>query len=407
MTSGKWLINISFNLLSVLFWAAASYSQQYIGSCYFYRAQFVSCSGNYAFVASPFLFCSIDVSNPANPIICDTLSHTNYWPHIFIDKGFAYLSGAHIAEALSIINILNPDSLCLTSTFDPPHSGSVHCSYVRHDIAYLAICSGIVILNVVDKYNPVEMTYKRLGPDNRAIWINGNTAFMPNFTLPRFYVLDISDAQHPETLSTSRITPINSYYLSSHENYVYSPSYTRIRVIDVSNPREPFTVDSLGGFGHAVTTVVLNHRLFVADEDSGLFLYNIQNAAHPILESRYMTSCRSVFATGNYIYLAGSDSLTILQYDSTPINNERILESDNACILKAYPNPFNLATVISTGRDESVDIAIYDIHGGQAAYLHSKNGQAIWNAAGLSSGVYFAKVAGDMDGAGIKLIYLK
>jgi hypothetical protein len=72
----------------------------------------------------------------------------------------------------------------------------------------------------------------------------------------------------------------------------------------------------------------------------------------------------------------------------------------------AYPNPFNSAATITLTGAEQAEIGIYDITGRLITTLHTVCGQALWDANGVSSGLYFARVAGEKAGA-IKLVLVK
>jgi hypothetical protein len=75
-------------------------------------------------------------------------------------------------------------------------------------------------------------------------------------------------------------------------------------------------------------------------------------------------------------------------------------------ILSAYPNPFNSATTITLTGAEQAEIGIYDIAGRLITTLHTVGGQVLWDASGYSSGLYFARLAGEKAGA-IKLVLVK
>jgi hypothetical protein len=76
-------------------------------------------------------------------------------------------------------------------------------------------------------------------------------------------------------------------------------------------------------------------------------------------------------------------------------------------LMQNYPNPFNSSTSISIVGADKAEIAIYDIAGRQVALLHARNGKAVWDARGLSSGLYFARLVGRSASSTIKLVYLK
>jgi hypothetical protein len=73
----------------------------------------------------------------------------------------------------------------------------------------------------------------------------------------------------------------------------------------------------------------------------------------------------------------------------------------------AYPNPFNSTTTLFLSNNETVPISIYDITGRLVTILKAEEGKAIWDAIGISSGIYFAKIQSDNISKSIKLLLLK
>ncbi len=93
------------------------------------------------------------------------------------------------------------------------------------------------------------------------------------------------------------------------------------------------------------------------------------------------------------------------RYDPEP---DAIEEGENSLPKEAglfvYPNPFNSSTVINiTGADEA-EVGIYDITGRLITKLQAKDGRAVWEAGAVSSGVYFARVAGERGGMTLRLV---
>jgi hypothetical protein len=80
-----------------------------------------------------------------------------------------------------------------------------------------------------------------------------------------------------------------------------------------------------------------------------------------------------------------SHNITAIEEDDSGIQ-------PGATTISAFPNPFNSSTVISITNAQHADIAIFDIQGRKITTLQTENGKAIWNAAGYSSGIYFAGV---------------
>jgi hypothetical protein len=84
-------------------------------------------------------------------------------------------------------------------------------------------------------------------------------------------------------------------------------------------------------------------------------------------------------------------------------------------ILNAYPNPFNPSTTIgySVPRDGSVSLKIYDAVGREVATLVESEVQgcilqkAVFDATGLSSGVYFSRLVFDEQVSMKKIIFMR
>jgi hypothetical protein len=77
-------------------------------------------------------------------------------------------------------------------------------------------------------------------------------------------------------------------------------------------------------------------------------------------------------------------------------------------ILKAYPNPFNCSITMLIGGGNEDGIEIVDISGRKVAKIFTVNGRVMWEAKGLSSGIYFAyRLNGKKKSNAVKLIYLK
>jgi hypothetical protein len=88
------------------------------------------------------------------------------------------------------------------------------------------------------------------------------------------------------------------------------------------------------------------------------------------------------------------------------INDDNPIFSPTKVSLTAYPNPFNSATTITLSGAEQAEIDIYDISGRLITTLHTIGSQAHWDASPYSSGLYFARLAGEKAGT-IKLVLVK
>jgi hypothetical protein len=123
----------------------------------------------------------------------------------------------------------------------------------------------------------------------------------------------------------------------------------------------------------------------------------------------------NVFMNNSKVYLVWGEDLPnegldlfykIFTPDSTDAVDNNEIPAPVNFSLSAYPNPFNSATTITLTGAEQAEIGIYDISGRLITTLHATGGQALWDASAYSSGLYFARVAGEKAST-IKLILVK
>jgi hypothetical protein len=114
---------------------------------------------------------------------------------------------------------------------------------------------------------------------------------------------------------------------------------------------------------------------------------------------------RSYIIWYDWIY-PDSAGLYFSRWDPEPDAIVDDISIPTSLALSAYPNPFNSATTISISDNQPAEIEIYDITGRLITTLHTVGGQALWDASAYSSGLYFARLAGEKAGT-IKLILLK
>jgi|WetSurMetagenome_2_1015567.scaffolds.fasta_scaffold55369_2 hypothetical protein len=88
------------------------------------------------------------------------------------------------------------------------------------------------------------------------------------------------------------------------------------------------------------------------------------------------------------------------------VDDQNIPNLPNSISLSACPNPFNSATTITIAGVKQAEIGIYDITGRLITSLHMVGSQALWDASAYTSGLYFARVAGEKAST-IKLVLVK
>jgi hypothetical protein len=74
------------------------------------------------------------------------------------------------------------------------------------------------------------------------------------------------------------------------------------------------------------------------------------------------------------------------------------IEADASTLVSVYPNPFNGTTqfVIHTANQQDADVTIHNVLGASIAKFNAENGKPVmFDASGLSSGVYFYTVTSE------------
>jgi hypothetical protein len=108
-----------------------------------------------------------------------------------------------------------------------------------------------------------------------------------------------------------------------------------------------------------------------------------------------------------------SESQIIVHMPMVGVESDEILPQ-SAWVLKCYPNPFNATTVIeySIGVSGDVDLSVYNITGQKVVTLvdgeiSAGPNRVAWDASGMPSGVYFARLSANDQDRAVILTVLK
>jgi hypothetical protein len=142
---------------------------------------------------------------------------------------------------------------------------------------------------------------------SEAVFINGNYAYIGYGRA--LVVLDVSDKTNPRKTSDVILEGfIESVYVSGNYAYIANDE-SGLRVVDISNAASIHEVGYLDTPGNASDVLVSGHYAFVADNSSGLRIINISNPSSPVEAGSYVTNgdITGVFVSGKYAYLCASD----------------------------------------------------------------------------------------------------
>ncbi|MCP4582378.1 MAG: T9SS type A sorting domain-containing protein [candidate division Zixibacteria bacterium] len=313
-----------------------------------------------------------DVSDPTSPVETSNYTFDEGFFQISVDYPYMYLTSQWLG--VSVYEIISQDSVEYIRGFN--------CDYITFDaevensIGYFSQCFELLIYDLTDPADSVLLA--RMEPVAGAGW------------------------------------------LFKHDNYIYTQCDEgardmRISIIDVADHSTPLEIGQLYLPGHVADIHFDNDLAYFATYPNGLDIYNISDPYSPIFLGSYNTPgyIQEVSSSGNYIYVADGRSMIVLHLTTTGI--EQVTETPRQFSLSPnYPNPFNAITTIRYDLPISsrVTLDIYDILGRKLRTLHNGPQPAgshslIWNADGLSSGMYFYKLTAGEYEQTEKMILLK
>jgi hypothetical protein len=380
----------------------------------------------------------INVSNPSNPILTGSYDTPYYILSSSILGNYAYV--VDLNDGLYILNIANPNNPVLITkitTSDSPYDVSISGNY-----AYVANSAGLQVFNISNPSNPMLVgSNTSLGYSYR-IFISGNYAYMGSDCA--FNIVSIANPSNPSLIgSLSTSTQVSNVDITG--NYAYISNSSSILIINIADPFNPSLIRNFSTPGHVGNIEIAGNLAYVAD-NWGVLIYDISNPINPIqissftlpnvtfndltvhnnfayvstwslgipciyildisdntnptMVGSYRTNggVSSIAIMGEYLYVSDHYSLMILHRTTENIREENVTLSAFS-LSPSYPNPFNAQTTIHYALPAASDVLldIFDITGRKIETLasgHKEAGehQAVWNASGRASGIYFYRL---------------
>jgi hypothetical protein len=320
----------------------------------------------------------IDVSDPYNPILSDSLTvgawipsmwasdghlHIltsdfdfwyNHWriysltdpthPNLvyyedfglydFFDKVFAYsdyvylyfLSYTHIYD---ISNPYNPLLLRIDSTGNFPELLSIHDT-----IGYAGTNHGIATYNMSNPVYPVQMGYAITSSESYSFHYAGDTCFTSTIIShddysSKFNIIDFTELYNPAVIG-EHWTAGKSYDVQLRGDYAYiANGSSGLTVVDLANPEEPVIVETFEVPTIAKDLFIDDNRLYLLSGYSRFSIYDIIEDSQLVRLSYFdnnYAKTSNFFVDGDYVYLTEgltnnpSDGYVLIVDISDPAN---------------------------------------------------------------------------------------
>lgn len=388
-------------------------------------------------------FILIDFSNPENPVVLDTITHSQgtvahaivndvviashngnsaLWTadianlqdvheisRRFSEKGYRELahSGTTLAAArdstggFDLYDVQAPGHPVYMSTvpFDghePTWNTYFNDIAMFSDFVYAAFDS-LEIYNAENPANPV-LIHRGLVGSPKDLVVAGSRLYVLNPYDVRVFSLD--DPTAPEYIGGYSYGGTREYrQIAVGGTNLYLEGSGYVQGVDMSEPMTPMEIS---GYGHLanVNCMAAENNIVALGGSDGIDLIDFSDPLNPVAVAHHYDWATQISLDGNILY--NSDYFTFAVYDisaALPLRDQTRVEIPTKVSLSAYPNPFNPSTTITFDLNAraQVSLDVYDVTGRLVRTLineHLNVGSYThhFDAQGLPSGAYFARL---------------
>ena len=240
------------------------------------------------------------------------------------ERGLTYTGGQYSDGVMRIIDVHDPYNPVPMGSITMP--GSARNIKIVGDCAYVADISGVRVINISDKTNPVVIDSIMTLGGARDVDIRDTLAFIVfDFGIR---IVDISDISNPNEISFCML-PGYCRKIIVDGNYAYIASgESGLKIIDISNPKNPLVVDSLTTNENLYAIAKNNDLLYMADGH----YFGIANIVDPL------NPCYSYheFTWSSNIDIDISDTIAFLAGYSDVVNVISVKDSSNPQFIGNY-----------------------------------------------------------------------
>ena len=258
------------------------------------------------FIAYGGLLWSINVENPSNPVMLDTLDITNHTNRIIIEENNAIITNS--TSGFEVIDITDPSNMSIISFYDTP-SLAEQIKTIG-DIVYVADCfSGIQIIDISD--SSIPNLFSRFRTISRATGFDFKNDYL--YIGDDYIGLDIvsvSDVYNPELIETVSLYSFGgTTSVDILNNIAYCCTGYQIcsvNFVDISDPVNSFLIDSLYVSGLMSTTgCVNNSNAFIGSDYGNLLIFEETNL---ISEYTTLSAIYNLAANETSVFLAEGEN---------------------------------------------------------------------------------------------------
>ena len=292
----------------------------------------IAFSNFYVYIVNSNHFWSINVVDPANPVMTDTLIVEDYTRKIYIQEDKAIIN--HSRSGIKVIDISDPSNLTALGYYDTP--GISEQVVVSDNIAYVADSySGLQIIDITDNDIPYLVSSFQTSSWARGMDVYDDFLYLADGSAG-LDVIDISNVFDPVLTGTYFHGIGSSDNVSILNNKLcFSRDYMKSELlfIDITIPYNPILlhqVDLTTTFPTEPTAIFqTDSHVFVGDENT-LRIYDIADFSNPVMIATYTTPApiTDVIVANNKAYISiRENGIEIINLEN--INSPQFLGSYN------------------------------------------------------------------------------
>lgn len=327
-----------------------SLNVRFVGDWPFARARLVECdtARDLIFLSSGAGIYVLDISNPNNPVKISEKLHSRKFisDELFYDANTKrlYLSVSRWFEIWDLSNPNFPTQLGQFIISDPSYISDI---YVSGSYAYCVDNQCFSVVDVTSPSNPLIVG--SCEAPGASIAVKDSFAYVVSF-INGLRVVDISDQENPEIVA-SAWTPEGD--ITIFNSYAYISTNLGMRIIDISDPLNPYTagyfpspnqvnrtfvldtiayLSTSGGLRivnvsdpantseigflncESFKSYIFNSYAYIADETYGLRIADVSSPSNPQEIGNFITPgiSKSIFVSGSFAYVAHGKGLSIV-----------------------------------------------------------------------------------------------
>jgi hypothetical protein len=302
-------------------------------------------------------------------------------------------------NGLNIVDLSDPGSIKILSNFKS--EGWVRSSSYTGEHAFLANWQGIIAVDLADINFPVEDGFFDTDFGSTKIEHRNDTVFVASSSGLELY--DVSD---PENISF--LSRFASEYPSlginlTGEMAILSSGLGGVYLLGLAGSLD--LISHIQTSSKAYDAVLQGDRIYVAEGDSGITVWDISWIDQPRYIFKYQTTGRvqDLVFIGDRLYAADFYGVSVFDpVEDYYADDQRIADDDGSPEIMLFPNPVRQGTTIRLELETPavISVNLYDILGRKVKTLHGgflPSGATIinWDNRGLPTGCYFVRISGE------------